>query len=530
MSNFYDKISHGLVSELRPWWQVGLSGIRLSPFTLLGTTVVAVSWYLWLTKKSTRGMPPLPPGPPGLPLLGNLPFLQPDFHRYLAKLSQTYGPIIKLQLGSKICIVISSPSLTKIILKDHDTIFSNRDVPASAIEISYGGIDVAWSPNSPQWRKMRKIFVHNLMSHSSLDACYELRIREVRKMVKHIHEKVGLSIDIGEQTFLTVLSLTTSMLWGGAFQGEERRRVEVDIKEAVVEIVELVGELNISDLFPALARFDLQGIQKKMRKIWLWFDGIFESLVENRMKIEGSREETKDFLQLLLEMQQKEDEKTSLSLDQIKALLMDTIVVAPHTTSAAVEWAMAEMLRHPEKTRRVREEIEEVVGKHNIVEESHLPKLLYLDAVLKESLRLHPPAPLMVPRSPDRTCTVAGYTIPQGSKILFNTWAIQRDPKVWENPLEFEPERFLNDPGKGDYHGNNFSLFPFGSGRRICAGIPLAEKMMRYVVATLVHSFEWELPEGVDHDLSDKFGFVLKKSTPLVAKPTVRLPTAIQYL
>ncbi|GLT45177.1 hypothetical protein SLA2020_190290 [Shorea laevis] len=253
-------------------------------------------------------------------------------------------------------------------------------------------------------------------------------------MVKDIHEKVGLSIDVGELTFLTVLSLTTSMLWGGALHGEERRRVGVEIKEAVVEIFELVGELNISDLFPALARFDLQGIQKKMRKFWLWLDGIFESLIENRMKNEESREKTKDFLQLLLEMQQQGDEKTSLSLDQIKALLMDTITAAPHTTSTAVEWAMADMLRHPEKMRRVREEIEEVVGKHNIVEESHLPKLLYLDAVLKESLRLHPPIPLMVPRSPDRTCTVAGYTIPQGSKILFNIWAIQRDPKFGKIP------------------------------------------------------------------------------------------------
>ncbi|XP_022754762.1 cytochrome P450 76C4-like [Durio zibethinus] len=161
------------------------------------------------------------------------------------------------------------------------------------------------------------------------------------------------------------------------------------------------------------------------------------------------------------------------------------------------------------------EELETVVGNQNIVEESHLPRLLYLEAVAKETLRIHPAAPLLVPHMPSKTCVVAGYTIPKHSRVA---WATQRDPEFWEGPLEFEPERFLKDTEKGNYVGNNFHFFPIGSGRRTCVGIPLAEKMVAYVLAVLVYSFEWELP-----DIKEKLRFVLSKVESLAAIPIARL-------
>ena len=191
------------------------------------------------------------------------------------------------------------------------------------------------------------------------------------------------------------------------------------------------------------------------------------------------------------------------------------------TSSNTFEFAMAEIMNKPEVMRKIHQELDVVVGKDNIVEEFHIHKLHYLHAVMKETLRLHPALPLLIPHCPSEKCIVGGYTIPKGSQIFVNVWAIQRDPSIWKNPLNFDPGRFFDS--KWDYRGSEFNYFPFGSGRRICAGIVMAERMVMYSLATLLHSFDWKLPHGEKLELTEKFGFVLKKKIPLVAIPTPRL-------
>lgn len=197
---------------------------------------------------------------------------------------------------------------------------------------------------------------------------------------------------------------------------------------------------------------------------------------------------------------------------------------ATDTTATTVEWLMAELLSHPEAMRKVYEELNEVVGPNNSVEEFHLSKLTYMNAVIKETFRLHPPLPFLLPRFPSKSTTIGGYNIPKGTKIFLNVWAIQRDPSVWENPNEFIPERFLTVDGSQIHFnsGNNFGYIPFGSGRRICAGVPLAERIVIYILASFLHLFDWELPRGEKLDLSDKFGIVLKKRGTLIAIPKPR--------
>ncbi|KAK4839150.1 hypothetical protein QYF36_019577 [Acer negundo] len=324
ISNFLSELSR-LVIVFWSWWCDGLtqnSTTRVIP-TLVAATLLAISLYAWLIKKPFTSVPPLPPGPPGLPLLGNLPFLEPNLHRYFAKLSEIYGPIMKLQLGRKLCVVISSPALAKQVLKDHGAIFANRDPTVAAIASTYGGVDIVWSPShDPEWRKLRKIFVQEMISKPSLDACYALRRQEVRKMVKDVYSKVGSSINIGEQMFITILNVIMSMSWGGSLHGEDRNRVGIQFRQVVDQYVELWGAPNISDLFPVLARFDLQGIESKMKKLSSWFDRILEYLIDSRTKDHQAGGENKDFLEILLELKQQGDDKTSLSMNQVKALLL----------------------------------------------------------------------------------------------------------------------------------------------------------------------------------------------------------------
>ncbi|KAK2664786.1 hypothetical protein Ddye_003360 [Dipteronia dyeriana] len=509
-------------------------------FMAIITYLVAISSVVWLLlnlKKWRKTVaPPLPPGPRGLPIIGYLPFLGTHLHKTFTKLAEDYGPIYKLWLGNKLCVVVSSPSLIKELVRDQDTIVANRDPPIAALAFTHGGNDIAWCPYGPEWKKMRKLFVSRMMSNASLDACYTLRKQEVHNIIRDVYNRSGNPIDIGELSTAASINVVQNMLWGCTLEGEKGTNLGVELRVLFGELMVLFGALNISDIFPVLSRFDMQGIAKRTKEISLHIEKIIDCAIERyknmvtiRGRVLGNKDGKKDFLQILLELQEHEDSEMSFTIAQLKAMLKDVILGGTDTTTTIVEWTMAELMQHPKVMKKVQEELTEVVGIDGSVEEFHLPKLQYLDAVVKETKRLHPALPLLVPRSPSQSTIVSGYTIPKGSRIMLNVWAIHRDPQLWDNPLEFRPERFLNNSKKFDYLGNNFQYMPFGSGRRVCAGIPLGEKMLMFLLASFLHSFEWKLPNDTKLDLSDKWGIVVKKLMPLVVIPTPRLSNSELY-
>ncbi|XP_059639997.1 flavonoid 3'-monooxygenase CYP75B137-like [Cornus florida] len=526
------KLSTFLSNSWSWWSQSNANNDELAPVVLTGVLILLlVSWYYWITffSKSKKEHPPLPPGPLALPLVGNLLSLDPELHTYFTSLAPTYGPILRLWLGKKVGIVVASPAMAREVLKEHDAIFANRDVPVAGREAAYGGLDIVWTPYGPEWRMLRKVCVREMLSNTTLDSVYVLRRQEIRQTIGYLHRRVGSPVNVGEQMFLAVLNVITNMLWGGTVKGEERASIGGEFRQVVADMTSLLGKPNVSDFYPGLARFDLQGVQKEMKVLAQRFDRIFESMIDQRLKMDGQSgtTENKDFLQFLLKLKDEGDAKTPLTMTHLKALLMDMVVGGSETTSNTVEFAMAEMMNKPQVLQKVQQELDAVIGKDNIVEESHIHQLPYLYAVMKEVLRLHPALPLLVPHCPSETCIVGGYTIPKGARVFVNVWAIHRDPSIWENPLEFDPERFLN--GKWDYSGNDFNYFPFGSGRRICAGTAMAERMFLFSLASLLHSFDWKLPQGEKLDLEEKFGIVLKKKIPLVAIPTPRLSDPSLY-
>ncbi|XP_065858896.1 flavonoid 3',5'-hydroxylase 1-like [Euphorbia lathyris] len=494
------------------------------------------SWELYLTltlsllsilllsnifKKSTAQ---LPPGPRGLPLLGYLPFLGTFLHKSFTELAAKYGPIYKLWLGNKLYIVISSPSLAKQVLRDNE-IFSNHEPPVAARILTYGGNDIVFCHYGPEWVKMRKVFVREMLNNESINALYQLRKIELHKGIKHAYSKAGEVVDFGELVFGITVNSAISMLCGGRLKGEKSTHFIVDFRKMTEEMMFLFGKTNVSDVFPILARFDLQGIEKQARKLHLKFDKILNSVIEQRLREgkEEKREGKRDFLQILMDYNSQGDAQTSITINQLKALLLDIVVGGTDTLATMLEWTMTEIMLNEQVKNKVYRELEEVVGINNELEESHLPKLKYLNAICKEVNRLHPAVPLLVPHLSSESCTVGGYTIPKGAYVFLNVYAIHRDPLHWENPLEFRPERFLDTKGENfDYMGNNFKYLPFGSGRRVCAGIPLAERGLMYILGSMLHSFQWTLPHGIELNLSDKFGIVVKKMKPLMLVPKPR--------
>ncbi|XP_019160439.1 PREDICTED: cytochrome P450 76C4-like [Ipomoea nil] len=498
---------------------------------------------LWLYAKSSISKkappPPLPPGPRGLPVVGYLPFLRPNLHHHFTDLAQKYGPIFKVQLGRRLVVVVNSPSIAKEVVRDHDAIFANRDRPIAAVVGTYGGRDIAFSPNGTYWRGIRKVFVREMLSSDNLRACYGHRREEVRKAVRSVKSRIGEPVNIRVLASSTEMNVVTSMIMGSTLGSDEAKvdQIAAEFREIMGKLTALLGEPNISDLFPWLARLDLQGVRARTEGIVKVVDNIFDPIIKEGERIVSEKsgsttkdDEKKDFLQILLELKNGDD-NTGISLDfqAIKAMLLDIVIGGTDTTATMVEWVMTALLCNPEIMEKVQKELEEIVGMTSIVEEVHLPKLKYLDAVVKETFRLYPAVPLLIPRCSSQTTQVGGYTIPKDTKVFVNMYAIQRDPKLWDNPSQFNPERFLNQTFGLDYTGNDYRFLPFGSGRRICAAIPLAEKMLIYILGSLLHSFDWHLPAGEKMDLSDGFGLVIKKNTPLVVVPTPRLSNSELY-
>ncbi|XP_047328756.1 flavonoid 3'-monooxygenase CYP75B137-like [Impatiens glandulifera] len=502
---------------------------------LLGS-LIFILFLIWCTslllKKLSRNVQKkqsmlLPQGPMGLPIFGNLPFLNPELHSYFTTLAKTYGPIFSLRLGNKNAVVISTPSVAKEVLKDQDIIFANREVPIAGKLGLYGGSDILWSPYGPEWRMLRKICAEEMLSRSKVDSFYHIRQREVRKMVNSLWVRRMSQVDVGEEMFMTVLNSITTILWGECGNETVERNLGSEFRLFAEEFLMLLGVPNISDFIPCLAYFDLQGIEKKMKRLVKRFDDVFELMINERMR-EDDNNKKKDFLQGLLNLRKEGgDEKMTLTESHLKSLLMDMVIGGTGTTTNMMEFMLAEMMNDPQIMKKAQQELEAVVGVNNIVEESHIKNLHYLYAVMKETLRLHPPVPLLVPHCPSESCTISGYTILKGTRVFINVWAIHRDPSFWENPLKFDPQRFMNS--KYDYSGNDFNYLPFGSGRRICVGIEIAERMFLYLMASLLHSFEWKVSDGEKLDLEEKFGLALKKKKPLMAIPIPRLLSQALY-
>ncbi|KHG23791.1 Cytochrome P450 protein [Gossypium arboreum] len=215
-----------------------------------------------------------------------------------------------------------------------------------------------------------------------------------------------------------------------------------------------------------------------------------------------------------------EDGIEELNKTHVTNLLLDLFVAGTDTTSSTLEWAMAELLRNPQALLKAKKELDEAIGKGNPVEESDVNRLPYLQAIIKETFRMHPAVPLLLPRRADSDANLCGFKIPKGSQVLINVWAIGRDPSIWDNPNSFIPDRFLGS--EIDVKGRDFGLIPFGAGRRICPGLPLANRMLHLMLGSLINYFDWKLEGEIspnEMNMEEKYRIAVHMATPLRAIP-----------
>ncbi|XP_002303241.3 trimethyltridecatetraene synthase [Populus trichocarpa] len=496
--------------------------------------LATVSLILLASRLRRRKLNP-PPGPKSWPIIGNLNLIGELPHRSLHALSQKYGPLMQVKFGSFPVVVGSSVEMAKTILKTHDVIFSGRPKTAAGKYTTYNYSDITWSPYGPYWRQARKMCLMELFSAKRLESYEYIRVEELRALLKTLNKSSGRPINLKDHLADVSLNVISRMVLGKKYtvkssENEKEIVTPEEFKEMLDELFLLNGVLDIGDSIPWIAFLDLQGYIKRMKTLSKKFDKFMEHVLDEHeaRRKEDKNWEPKDMVDVLLQLASDPNLEIKLERHGVKAFSQDLIAGGTESSAVTVEWGISEILRKPEVFEKATEELDRVIGRERWVEEKDMVNLPYIYAIAKEVMRLHPVAPMLVPRAAREDININGYDIKKGSRVLVNVWTIGRDPKVWDKPDEFFPERFIGN--SIDVRGHDYELLPFGAGRRMCPGYPLGLKVIQATLSNLLHGFKWRLPDGQKKDdlnMDEIFGLSTPKKYPLVAVAEPRLPAHV---
>ncbi|RWR97040.1 Cytochrome P450 71A1 [Cinnamomum micranthum f. kanehirae] len=469
----------------------------------------ALLLFLYATRPKK---PNQPPSPPKLPIIGNFHQLGSLPHRSLRLLSHKHGPLMLLHLFRTPTLIISSPEMAQQIMKTHDLAFANRPLLRVGKHLFYGWRNTLFSPYGEYWRLLRKICVLELLSNNKVKSFHLVREEEVGSMIEQVSRSCPTSSAVDLRHVLIKLSNgVISRVALGKKYGDE-------FLDIVREYVALLGAFCVGDFFPRLAWIDVvTGLDGRSKRASRAMDAFLERVIKEHQEMDGrDGDDQRDFVDMLLHLREGSELGVQLERDSIKVMILDMFVAATQTTAISMEWTMAELIRNPEVLQKAQEEVRSVLGRKSKVEEEDLHHMHYLKCVIKETLRLRPVGPLLIPRESSTDVVLQDYHIPPKTRVIINAWAISRDPLLWENPEEFLPERFANSPT--DFKGHHFQYIPFGAGRRICPGISFAILTMELALANLLYFFDWKLPDGAngkDLDMSEAVGLTVSLRSPL---------------
>ncbi|CAI9115916.1 OLC1v1016929C1 [Oldenlandia corymbosa var. corymbosa] len=486
---------------------------------------IFILFILCLFIKNQVGRRNQPPSPPSLPIIGHLHLLKEPFNQTMQSLCAEYGDVLLLRLGVRKVLIVSSPSAAEECFTKNDIIFANRPKTMSAKHFSYNYTTMSVAPYGDYWRNLRRLAALEIFSPARMASFAATRKTELVLVLNELMRKCRINggsamVDFHSISAELTFNMLSMTLAGKRYYGEnaaddeEARKTKLLIKEMLVNTV----RSNKGDYLPFLRWIDYKGVEKKFSTLMNRVDKFIQDLVDDRRQLLfGSRiaegfhgqADKPTMIDHLLQLQK--DEPAYYTDQLIKGIVMILLIAATDTVSITMEWAMALLLNNPEAIKKIKGEIDDHVPQDRLLEERDLPRMTYLQNVVKETLRFYPPIPFMIPHEASEDCTVSGYNISKDTMLLVNLWAIHRDPKLWENPMKFMPERH-----EGRRH-DDYSLMPFGAGRRGCPGAGLGTRILEFVLGTFVQAFEWERTSEELVDMTEGKGFSLPKLNPLEA-------------
>ncbi|KAL5549497.1 hypothetical protein UlMin_004728 [Ulmus minor] len=445
-------------------------------------------------------------------------------HQTLRNLAKKYGPFMYLKVGQVPTLVVSSAEFAEEVMKTHDVVFAHRPRVLASEIMSYDHINIAYSPYGEHWRQLRKICVQEVLSHARVISFKPIREEELSDLVSLIASNTGSAINLTQRIFWVTYSIVSRAAFGKKSKEQEK------LISIVQQALRVSAGFQLVNVFPSVSFLQsISGIKPRVQKLHNEADRIIENIISEHKKGKeatksGGDETREDLIDVLLKFQKQNDVGFSLTTDNIKAIILEMFGGGSETSSTTVDWAMAEMIRKPEVMKRAQEEVREVFNRRGSVDETFITEMKYLKSVVKETLRLHPPAPL-IPRESREKCEINGYEIPYKIKVVINTWAIGRDPKNWNEAESFIPERFLDS--SIDYKGTNFEFIPFGGGRRVCPGMSFGVMDVELPLALLLYHFDWKLPNGMkpeELDMNESYSVTVRRKDDLLLIPSAYHP------
>ncbi|KAM3731620.1 hypothetical protein ACB098_12G178100 [Castanea mollissima] len=496
-------------------------------------------WRVRIGSHKIKGM--LAPEPSGaLPIIGHLHKLrgQNPIARTLGAMADKVGPIFMIRLGMKPALVISSHEAVKECFTTNDKAFAARPMSSQGKHLGYNYAVFGFSSYGKYWLKIRKLIKLELLSSRRLETLKNVQAFEVETVIKDLYalcksnEGNQAKVVISEWVERLTFNIITKMIAGKRYfdnfnhgNDGEAQRIGKNIKAFMYT----AGVPIISDLIPFLGCFDLLGQVKSMKRIARELDSVAGSWIEEHSmrRLRGSEPTDKlDFIDVMLS--EIEDDAYGHKRETIiKATAMSLILGGFETSSLNLTWLLSILLNNKHALKQAQEELDLKVGRDRWVDDHDIKDLVYIQAIVKETLRLYPPSPLSVPHEATEDCHVCGYYVPKGTRLLVNVWKLHRDPRIWEDPKKFLPERFLTSHASIDASGQHFEFIPFGSGRRFCPGYTIALQVSYLSVARLLQGFEFTTPSNMPVDMTEGLGITLPKATPLEALLTPRLASRL---
>ncbi|RLM87489.1 premnaspirodiene oxygenase-like [Panicum miliaceum] len=496
------------------------------PLYLLVIPLLLAIPLLYFRRRSTRGHGSsalrLPPSPWALPVIGHIHHLAGGAlpHHAMRDLARRLGPLMLLRLGELPVLVASSADAARDIMRANDLAFATRPItPTAKILLGEGSYGLVFAPYGDGWRQLRRICTMELFSARRVRSFRAVREEEIRRLLRSVAASTS-PVNMSETVSAYVADASVRAIIGSRFRDRETflRLLERRLKNVPAQ--------SLPDLFPSsrLAML-LSPTPRRMRSQREEMMAFVGTIIQEHQENRATSVDEEDLLDVLLRIQREDELDPPLTTENIKAVIIDIFGGSSETSATTLQWIMAELMKNPRVMRKAQDEVRRVLAGQEIVTEDSLGDLHYLPLVIKEALRLHPPAPLLIPRECRSPCQVLGFDVPAGAMVLVNAWAIGRDPRHWNAPEEFVPERF-EDSGV-DFKGMDFEFIPFGAGRRMCPGIGFGLANMELALACLLHHFDWELPDGMEPDeldMTERQGITTRRLSDLLLVPTVRVP------
>ncbi|KAM0957873.1 hypothetical protein FF1_023243 [Malus domestica] len=516
--------------------------VETSYMSFFTSLLLCILVFFW--KRSRSGGRKSPPGPWKLPVIGNLhQMVGPLPHHTLRALARKHGPIMHLKLGQIEAVIISSAKAAQEVLKTHELAFAQRPVVLAAEVMSFGHGSIVFAPYGDLWRSLRKISIFELLSAKRVQSLRSVREEEVWNLVESIGSMShkGLALNFSDRCGSFTNDVVSKATFG------KKCKDQKEFLSLLTESTKLAGGFDIPDLFPSLSFLGyVTGSIPAMKDIHSKLGRILENIINDHKikrsrkdlmisntrtatagndkaeeKEEGEEGEEGNFVDVFLKLKESSKAEFSLTTNQIKDVILDIFGAGSETSATTLEWVMSELMRNPRVMKRAQAEVRQLVlqfegKKRKVIEEGDVQKMDYLKLVVKETLRLHSPAPLL-PREARDTVQIGGFELPVKSKVIINLWAMGRDPEIWGADAEcFKPERFQGS--SVDFKGFDFEFTPFGAGRRMCPGMLFGITMVELALAELLYRFDWKLANGMNPDeldMTETFGVTCKRKNAL---------------